>query len=397
LDKDALANRNRQLANAFHQIPMRHKLRRYMIDGVSRFPFAPLATKAQRVLFVRPDHIGDVLLSTPAIRALKEARPYAEIHVLCGVWAAPILANVPEIDRVLTIRFPGFDREQEKTSPLAPYQQLVKVSRQLRQIEYSSAVIMRSDHWWGAMMAHVAGIKERIGYDLPEVMPFLTRSLSHKHEHSVRQSMRLVSHWTGNIADDAVPYRLEVPESAQDEVNKWLKEREIAPQKPIICIHMGAGTWVKQWDGAKWASVANTLIEQMDATIIFTGTRTERQAIQYVQSQIKTRTFNTAGEFSLDQLTALYQRANVVVGVDSGPLHIASAVQTPTVTLFGPADPIEFAPWGDRQRHIVLTSSIACRPCRVLDWGNDDPSNHPCVRDIYVGDVLEATRRLLNT
>jgi ADP-heptose:LPS heptosyltransferase len=101
------------------------------------------------------------------------------------------------------------------------------------------------------------------------------------------------------------------------------------------------------------------------------------------------------GDASIGQLAALYKRCAAVLGPDSGPLHLAAAVGTATVTLFGPADPVEFGPWGPAERHLVLTSTIGCRPCRVIDWGTDDPANHPCIRDITVDRVLEAARRLV--
>jgi len=111
---------------------------------------------------------------------------------------------------------------------------------------------------------------------------------------------------------------------------------------------------------------------------------------------MKQKPLTLCGDVNLLQLGALYQRAEVVLGADSGPLHIASAVHTPTVALFGPADSVEFRPFGKPEKHIVLSSNIGCLPCRVLDWSGDDPQNHPCVRDIAIGQVLEATRTILN-
>lgn len=99
------------------------------------------------------------------------------------------------------------------------------------------------------------------------------------------------------------------------------------------------------------------------------------------------------GDTRVGQLAALFSRARVVLGPDSGPLHLAAAVGAPTVALFGPADPVEFRPWGQSDKHYVLTSDIGCRPCRVLDWGDDDPANHPCVQDITLARVLDAARR----
>lgn len=396
MDRETLTTRNRQLAEAFHSPPVRHRLRRTLIQAAAHFPFTPCPTaRVRRVLFIRPDHLGDMLLATPAIRAFKAARPFVEVHVLAGAWAAPVLAGYSEIDRVLTIPFPGFNRHETHRSPLAPYTQLVRVSRQLRLIGYAAAVLLRPDHWWGAMLAHAAGIQERIGYDLPDVAPFLTQRVAFRHEHVIRQNLRLVEHWTGQIDDEDVPYSLPVFDDDRDFIRAYLETCGIPARQTVICLHPGSGTWAKQWDGESWAKVADTLIEQAGADIIFTGSDHELPLVTSIMNRMRYRAFTVAGDLNIGQLAALYERAQVVLGPDSGPLHIAAAVGTPTVALYGPADPVEFGTWGSRQQHLILTAPIACRPCRVLDWGDDAPDFHPCVRDISIGQVLEAARRLL--
>lgn len=395
MDRDALVRRNQQLAKAFHQPPMQHRLRHYLIENIGRFPFLPLTKGWNRILFIRPDHLGDMLLATPAMRAVKQARPYTEIHVLASTGSASVLANIDEIDQVLTIDFPGFVRGKQKSNYLAPYVQLVRVSRQLRQIGYGHAIIMRPDHWWGAMLAHVAGISERIGYDLDDVRPFLTQALPYRHMHAVRQNMQLVGGWTGNVPDEEVPFALDVYDKERIEISNRLRECGVKEGQPVLCIHPGSGTWVKRWKNTNWAQVADILSEQLGATVIFTGGDHERALVGDIQNRMQRKSCTAAGELNLQQLAALYERSEVVMGPDSGPLHLAAAVGAPTVTLFGPADPVEFAPWGNKEQHIVLTSSIGCRPCRVLDWGDDDPAFHPCVHDIPVGEVLEAARRVV--
>lgn len=396
MDREALVNRNLQMAQAFHNPPVRHQVRHALLQSVATFPFAPLNKGWNRILFIKPDHLGDMLLATPALRALKAARPYTEIHVLAGPWAAPVLANCSAIDLVLTIPFPGFMRNSESRGVVDPYTQLVRVSRQLRRIGYGSAVILRPDHWWGAMLAKVAGINERIGYALEDVVPFLTDAVPHRHEHVVRQSLRLVEQWTGVIPDDEIEYFFEVFDDEREQIEQYLAEQcGIGTQDRIFCIHPGSGTWVKQWSEEQWAQTADTLVEQLDSQVIFTGGDDERALVARIQNRMKLKSFTAAGELSLSQLGALYERALVVLGPDSGPLHLAAAVRTPTVTLFGPADPVEFGPWGTRNRHIILSAPIGCRPCRVLDWGDDDPAYHPCVREIHIGQVLEAARRVV--
>ncbi len=396
MDRESLVRRNRQLADAFHQPPMRHRVRRALIEAVAKFPFAPLTKGWNRVLFIRPDHLGDMLLATPAMRALKAARPYTEIHVLASAGSAGVLANVPEVDLALTIEFPGFSRGRDNDNYIAPYTQILRVSRQLRQIGYGHAIVMRPDHWWGAMLAHVAGISERIGYATEDVAPFLTQSLTPQHEHAVRQNLRLVESWTGGIPDADVPFDYRVYDSDREAVNQYLQHCGLMPDDPIFCIHPGSGSWVKLWENDRWATVADTLIDQLDASVVFTGGDGERGMVARIINRMGHRACLTAGEFNVQQLAALYERSRVVLGPDSGPLHLAAAVGTPTVTLFGPADPVEFGPWGARDRQIYLASGIGCRPCRVLDWGDDDPAYHPCVRDISIGQVLEAARRAAN-
>lgn len=396
MTREGLVYRNQQMAEAFHKPPVQHQMRHYFIEAVAKFPFAPLTKGWNHILFIRPDHLGDMLLATPAMRALKEARPYTEIHVLAGPWSAPILANVPEIDLVLTIDFPGFVRGQEKRNYVSPYIQLIKVSRQLRQIGYGHAVIMRPDHWWGAMLAHVAGISERIGYATENVGQFLTQAIPFQHEHAIRQNLRLVEQWTGAISDEDVPYHLDIFDDERETIKQYLSKFGMKQGQAYFCIHPGSGTWVKRWENELWAKVADTLIEQLDATVVFTGSNSERSMTTDIQNRMQNKSYSTAGELNIEMLAALYEKALLVIGPDSGPLHLAAAVGTATVALFGPADPIEFAPWGDKRRHIVLYSAIGCRPCRVLDWGDDGPENHPCVREISIGQVLEAARTVVN-
>jgi ADP-heptose:LPS heptosyltransferase len=266
-------------------------------------------------------------------------------------------------------------------------------SRQLRRIGYSSVVILRPDHWWGAMVAKLAGIPERIGYDVAEVAPFLTTAIKHQHEHAVTQNLRLIERWTGILTPEKVIYQFPVDSFDEVYVDGYLEEWGIRREQPIICIHPGTGTWVKHWQEDKWARVADTLAGQLDAKIVFTGSDHELPLVRRIVQQMEQTACIMAGDTRVGQLAALFKRARVVLGPDSGPLHLAAAIGTPTVALYGPADPVEFSPWGDPQEHFILASDIGCRPCRVLDWESDNPEMHPCVREIPVARVLDAARR----
>lgn len=396
MNRETLVLRNRSVAEAFHRPAPKHRLRRGLLALAGRVPIPLLPThNRNRILLIRPDHLGDVLLTTPAIYALREVNPYTEIHALVGPWSADAIAAYPEIDLVLTLAFPGFSREP-KENWRSPYQLALQTAQHLRRIGYSSAIIMRPDHWWGALVARLAGIPERIGYQHPEVAPFLTQAVEPRQEHAVQQSLYLVEHWTGPVAPEKIVYRFPVDPVSEGYANGYLQEWGIEPGQPIICIHPGTGTWVKHWREDKWADVADTLAEQLDAAVVFTGGAHELRLTRRIAGQMRHPVCIMAGDTRISQLAAVFKRAKVVLGPDSGPLHLAAAVGTPTVPLFGPADPLEFGPWGPPQKHYVLASDIGCRPCRVLDWGADDPEFHPCVREITVARVLDAARRAVN-
>lgn len=397
MDREALVRRNRAMAEAFHAVPLKHQARRRLLRIASLIPTRPARLPSrERILLIRPDHLGDVLLTTPAIRALRAARPQAELHALAGPWSAEILAAYAEIDQVLTLPFPGFSRTP-KADWKSPYQLVLQAAGWLRRIGYSSAVILRPDHWWGALLAARAGIAERIGYAHPDVTPFLTESITLQPEHAIQQNLRLVERWTGTVSPDRVRYSFPVDPIDRAYIDGYLEEWNIGADQRVICIHPGTGTWVKHWVEENWAKVADTLAEQLDGRIVLSGGDREIPLAQRIAGQMKHKPVIAAGDTRVGQLAALFQRAKVVLGPDSGPLHLAAAVGAPTVALYGPADPVEFGPWGDPQRQIALTSDIGCRPCRILDWDSDDPAYHPCLREITVGRVLEAARRASRT
>ncbi len=395
MDRETLVIRNRAMTEAYHVTPAKHHVRRVMLKLISLLPITPLRpSDHERILLIRPDHLGDILLATPAFDALRRALPHAELHALVGPWSAPVLATNDNLDNVLTMDFPGFNRAGN-SSLRSPYDLAVRTSRQLRRIGYTHAVIMRPDHWWGAMVAFLAGIPVRIGYDLDDVSPFLTSRMGFHREHAVMQNVNLLTRWLGTVQPEDVTYHYAVSAADLDDIHAYLQAFGIPPAGRYFCIHPGSGTTAKQWVTEHWATVADTLSEQLDAVPIFTGGDHERPLVNAITEVMQTPAYVAVGDTDVGRLAALFTQALVVLGTDSGPLHLAAAVQAPTVALFGPADPQEFAQWGPRDKHAILTTDIGCRPCRVLDWSGDDLLHHPCVREISIGRVLEAARRVV--
>ncbi len=385
------------MTEAMHHPPLRHVVRRWGLRAASWLPAEDSPPPERgRILLIRPDHLGDVLLASPAIRALRDIRPTAELHALVGPWSADVLEPCDALDRVLTLPFPGFSRAPNPNLR-SPYQLAWKTAQQLRQIRYSAALILRPDHWWGALVAFLAGIPIRIGYALPDVERFLTQASPPQREHAVLQNVRLVERLVNApIAPSSLSLRYSVTDEDRAWTRGYLQEAGLGDQETLIVIHPGAGALIKQWDPVRWATAADRLARQASARIVITGVESEIQLARAIERQMTEPSLVMAGDTRIGTLAAILERAALALGPDSGPLHLAAAVGTPTVALFGPADPDEFRPWGPPDRHLVLTSEIGCRPCRILDWDGDSLDFHPCVRDIPLDRVVEAAHRAMN-
>jgi heptosyltransferase-2/heptosyltransferase-3 len=345
-------------------------------------------------LVIRPDHLGDLLCATPALACLRQQRPDAHITAMVGPWGEPALAANPDIDALLTCPFPGFTR-QPKSSAWAPYRVLAEYARQLRPLRFDAAIILRGDHWWGALLAAWADIPTRLGYDIAETRPFLTDVQAYvPGRHEVIQNLCLIDPDLAATTPDQWPSRF--PLAVEDE--RWAVQLAASigdPTAPLVAIHPGAGAPVKTWCTAAWAHVADALVEGRNARIVITGGASEHDLAESVAREMRHPASILAGQTSLGQLGALLGRCALVIGPDCGPLHLAVAVGAPTIHLFGPADARLFGPWGDPQQHRVLTSDWACIPCNRLDYPAAVLSEHGCVRDIDEESVWDAALEFL--
>jgi heptosyltransferase-2/heptosyltransferase-3 len=348
---------------------------------------------ASSILLIRPDHLGDMLFLTPALHDLRRALPAARITILAGPWGADATRNNPDVDEVLLLPFPGFER-RPKAGLLAPYRLLSNEARALSARHFDIAVVLRFDHWWGAWLAAAAGIPQRIGYALPETRPFLTHAFPYRPgRHEVLQNASLLAALAPGI--DAAPGATRFVPTDDDRAwaASWLAQRGITAERRIVAIHPGAGAAVKQWPVGNWGRVAATLAAE-GVTVILTGGSAERSLTASV-AQLAPGAIDAAGQTTLGQLAALYERCTLVIGSDSGPLHLAVAVGAPSVHLYGPVPASKFGPWGDPTRHVVLTSPWPCAPCDRLDWPADVVSQHQCMAAIPVDAVLAAARILI--
>ncbi|GAB4558774.1 MAG: glycosyltransferase family 9 protein [Anaerolineae bacterium] len=374
----------------------RHQVRRFglrVIGALTRQVVRhPRPTSVERVLVIRPDHLGDLLFTVPALRLLRQRFPQAHIATLVGPWGKEVAEGFPWIDEILTCPFPGFTRKA-KPSAWHPYRLLISTARRLCRHRFDMAIVLRSDHWWGAWLAAWANIPVRVGYATPDVRPFLTHPLEYvEGQHAVQQNLRLVDPEIDSAQAEDWP--LQFSSSAAD--HAWAKEQLSRLSRPIVAIHPGAGAAIKRWREAAWSRVADALVERWQASIVITGGPGEVILGEAVAAKMRHKALVLAGKTSLGQLAALFAQCDLVLGPDSGPLHLAVAVGVPTVHLYGPADPSLFGPWGPAHRHRVIQSDWACAPCHRFDYPPEAVPLHGCVRDIQETEVLTAANELLS-
>ena len=333
--------------------------------------------------------------------------------MMIGPWSSEVVARDPALDRLVTCPFPGFQRTPQRA--LDPYILLFRIAQQVRREQYDLAINLRPDFWWGAALIYLAGVPQRIGYAIQPGTPFLTNSLPFPAtEHSTVSNLRLGSTGLQTLGDPALeepytpakyPLSFQPTEAERVWVEERLQSEGIDSKEPVVVIHAGTGGAVKLWRNEAWSYVADTLattgILSRAARVVLTGSSSELSMIEEIARGMKSPpvllTSTTVG-----QLAALLARAQLVLGVDNGPLHMAVAQNTPSLRLFGPTDPRIFGPWGDPERHRVIAAIQPCAtclkiPCGRLDFRPEEIPEHPCVRNITERQVLQTITELVQT
>ena len=378
------------------------RLRAGLTRGLARLvgggghPISPNQLETARILIIRPDHLGDLLFLGPAMRWLRARLPRAHIILAIGPWGVSALPGLTDAyDELIELPFPAFERGPQAGS-VQRWRMLGHWAKQLRGEGYDAAIIARPDHWWGAMLARFAGIPLRLGFDTVETTPWLTRALPPAHEHAAASNLRLVAALTGDVLHPdpaAYPLRFSLTPRDLGEADALLFSIYGGDAlHPLAVIHPGSGAAIKLWEAEKWREIARWLAD-VGVRVLVTGGPNETDLTRTVADVSSGQVVDLGGSTSFATLAALLARADVALGPDSGPLHLAVAVDTPTVHLFGPSDPVLFGPWGDPARHIVIASDWECAPCGKFDW--PDLPAHGCVRDIPVERVRQAAGRLL--
>lgn len=331
----------------------------------------------RKILFINLAFIGDVILSTPATRALKQKYPQAEIDMLVIPLTAPLAKGNPYVHDVVV-----YDKRGEHKK----YAKLWLLIQRLRERNYDMAVTtnfsLRS-----AVMAWVSGAKYRLGFDAQHASLFLTHSMPAKRDfirHEVHNQLDVVKPLGITDASTVLEYAIHEKERQAVE-----KEIAVNQSRPLVLVCPAGSYARKSWTISGYAALLQALAVNADCCLI--GGRAEQSFLEEINKQAGGVARVFGGTFSLDQLPALIDRADLLITVDTGPLHIAQAVGTPVVALFGPSDSRVWGPRG--KQDVVLQCAVDCSPC----WGKGDCSANRCIEDIQSQDVIDQSLRILES
>lgn len=350
-----------------------------------KLEFPPVKIKS--ILIIRTAYIGDIILTLPILKPLKELYPDAKIAFLTSSKAKEVLENNPYIDEILTYDafwfYPKTIREA-----LKDYFDFLKT---LRGRSYDLVIEARGDLRDIALLAYLTKSKYRVsynvgggGYLLTHVIPF--KQIKHRVEYHL-DIVRFLG-----CESNPVEWSIYLKPEEKNSGRMLLLNEGVGESDFIVGIHPGGRLGLKCWFDRGYAEVADWIATRTGAKIVFTGSESERGLIENIITKMGNPAINLSGEIDLRLLTNLIERFNLFICNDSAPLHFASAMKTPTVTIFGPSKNRETGPYGNLHR--VVEKNFPCRyQCNENSCHHE--RFHACMKDITVEDVFEAVKAVL--
>jgi predicted lipopolysaccharide heptosyltransferase III len=341
----------------------------------------PVRFSPRTILVIKLDHLGDVLLATPVFSNLRRAYPSAKIHALVGEWGEVGLRNHPDVDKILRYNSRFYCRLGEPKSQC----KILTLLALLRQQKYDFVIDLRGD-WFTAFFALMKPTRYRLDYAWLQVANKLGLA-RFTGFHQLERNLDLL-----RTADIPTSCKLPAFHTTDDDrkwVDDFLRESEILLDCPLIIIHPGSPISLKRWRTERFAAIADWLIKQKKAQILFVGTRDEAHIISTVQEQMHEKSTNLAGKTTVSQLGELLKRCHLFLGNDSGPMHIAAAVGTQTIGLYGPGNPARFGPVGSNCH--AVRSQLHC--ASYMDTV-DKLGGEKRMEDIQTEDVIQTIQAI---
>jgi heptosyltransferase-3 len=345
----------------------------------------------RHVLVTKLRHHGDVLLASPVFSVLKNHAPHLEVDALVYADTAAMLSGNPAVSRVF-----GIDRGWKAQGWLAQARAEWGLLQQLRSREYD-LLIHLSEHPRGAWLARLLGPRYSAAADYPKVRGWWKKSFSHLsplpkngRRHVVELNLDLLRRIGVQPGEKERKLCFVPGDEADREVARMLAELGLAPGA-YIHLHPASRWQFKCWPAERTADLIDKL-QALGQRVVVTAApdADELDLVARIRALATTPFADLCGKLTLKQLGAVSRNAGLFIGVDSAPMHIASAMQTPVVALFGPSGEFNWGPW--QVPHRVVASDHACRPCGNDGCGGGKVSE--CLTTVPVSAVLQAVQTL---
>lgn len=348
----------------------------------------------EKILITRECCIGDVLMMTPMVASLKQALPQSKIFFMVGDWSKAVLEDNSDIEALV----PYFSLRDFLKKPLFFFSRL----RKERKKGYD-LIIVGDVGISPIFTAWLMGARYRLGFDAFNRGFLLTHALPRSPEDDLAEKegyLKLLS--LIGIEPKMKEMKMEVAASLKEWAEE-VYEKENLKEKKVIALLPGGGVNPgtvmpsKRWGEAKFAALANLILRELEnVAFIILGGKEDRKIAEEVASEIKGQVVNLAGQTDLKQTAALLERSWLVIGNDCGPIHLAAAVGTPTLTIYGPTEGWRLAPTGEKHRYIQ--AKIDCAPCYRQILGSFRKCQKlDCMDSILVEEVFQTFKEQIRS
>jgi ADP-heptose:LPS heptosyltransferase len=341
----------------------------------------------RRIVCLRLERIGDLLMTIPAIVDLKEAFPSASIDLVVGTWNRDVASVIPGIDRIETLDASWLSRNAGGRGAMS----LTGEARRWRSRRYDLAINFEPDIRGNLVMAAI-GAAWNAGFVSGGGSALLDTALDYDTTIHTSDNARALVRAIASVAPSreraSRTSPLRIPAANRDEAARLLARFNGARS---VGIHVSAGRAIKQWPETRFRDVAEHLVRDRNAAIVLTGAVGDRAQVDVVRAALpSSRVLDLTDGVNLLTAAAVLERLDLLVTGDTGPMHLAHAVGTPVVAVFGPSDPVRYAPRGLHDR--VVHVDIPCSPCNRIRVPPARCTGHTpdCLAGVEVSAVLRA-------
>jgi lipopolysaccharide heptosyltransferase II len=358
-----------------------------------RSPEEPL--HLQKILVTKYFGMGSLILASPMVRALRQRYPNARIDLLTIEQNRALSEILPIFDKVHTV---------DTRTLRSVVKSMLSALHRIRREKYDVVIDAEFFSRLSSLVTYLVRARYSVGFYLPEIWRgnFLTHPVHFNYyRHAILGFMALARSLGAESADYALE-RLVISNEAEKSVRAKLKTLGVRPGQRLICVNVNTGPLSpeRRWPEENFAKLIKMVLSDFPETVVLLiGAPSDVPLVGKLHALIdwedQTRVMNVAGKFNLPELCAVLQISDLLVTNDSGPLHVAEALATPTVSFFGPETPLLYGPTGDNQ--IVFYKGIYCSPCLNVHNQKKAPcnGNNVCMKVISPGEVFASTRRIL--